>query len=70
MGDYPYCTFAKLQLIFCKRYNKVLNDEQVYMQFKNMKEEKNERVEVYCERLLKLANSLKHRTTYSFLIIV
>jgi hypothetical protein len=30
-GDYPECTFAKLQLIFCKRYRKVQNDEQVYL---------------------------------------
>ncbi len=35
-----------------------------------MKQKKNERVEVYYERLLKLANSLQHRTTNSFLIIV
>jgi hypothetical protein len=35
-----------------------------------MKQEKNEIVEVYYERLLKLANSFQHRTTNSFLIIV
>jgi hypothetical protein len=35
-----------------------------------MKQEKNERVEVYYEILLKLANSLQHMTTNSFLIIV
>jgi hypothetical protein len=57
-------------LVFCKRYKKIQNDEQVYLQLKNMKQEKNERAEVYYERLLKLANSLKHKTTNSFLIIV
>jgi hypothetical protein len=57
-------------LAFCERYKKIQNDEQVYLQLKNMKQEKNERVEVYYERLLKLANSLQHRTTNSFLIIV
>jgi len=31
MGDYPDCTFAKLQLAFCKRYKKVHDDEQVYL---------------------------------------
>jgi hypothetical protein len=31
MGDYPDCTFAELQLVFCKRYIKVQNDEQVYL---------------------------------------
>jgi hypothetical protein len=35
-----------------------------------MKQEKNERVEVYYERLLKLANSFQHKTTNSFLTIV
>jgi len=35
-----------------------------------MKQEKNERVEVYYERLLKLANNLQHRTIDSFLNIV
>jgi hypothetical protein len=34
-----------------------------------MKQEKNERVEVYYERLLKLTNSLQHKTTNSFPII-
>ncbi len=35
-----------------------------------MKQEKNERVEVYYERLLKLANRLPHKITNSFLTIV
>jgi hypothetical protein len=35
-----------------------------------MKQEKNERMEVYYERLLKLANSFQHKTTNSFLTIV
>jgi hypothetical protein len=35
-----------------------------------MKQEKNERLEVYYERLLKLANSFQHKTTDNFLIIV
>jgi len=70
MGDYPDCTFVELQLAFCKRYQKVQNDEQVYLYLKNMKQEKNERVEVYHERLLKLATSLQHNTTNSFLTTV
>jgi hypothetical protein len=40
------------------------------MQLKNMKHEKNERVEVYYERLLKLANSLQHKATNSLLTII
>jgi hypothetical protein len=66
MRDYPNCIFVKLQLVFCKWYIKVHNDEQVYLQLKNMKHEKNERMEVYYERLLKFANNLQHKTTYIF----
>ncbi len=51
-------------------YKKFQNDEQVYLKLKNMQHEKNERVEVYYERLLKLANSLQHTTTNNFLTIV
>ncbi len=40
------------------------------MQLKNMKHENNERMEVYYERLLKLANNLQHKITHSFLTIV
>ncbi len=70
MGDYPKCIFAKLQLAFCKWFRPVQNDEQVYLQLKDLKQEKNERMGVYYERLLKLANSLQHKTTNSFLTIV
>jgi len=35
-----------------------------------MKHEKNERMEVYYERLLKLANNLQYKTTYSFLTTI
>jgi hypothetical protein len=35
-----------------------------------MKHEKNEIVELYYGRLLKLVNNLQHRTTYNFLTIV
>jgi hypothetical protein len=35
-----------------------------------MKQENNEKVEVYYERLLKLANKLQHKITNSFLTIV
>jgi hypothetical protein len=68
MEDYLDCIFAKLQLAFCKRYRKVHDDEQVYLQLKNM-EEKNERVEVYYERSLKLANNLQHETIIATLAL-
>ncbi len=62
--------FCRITIGFFKRYRKVQNDEQVYLYLKNMKQEKNERVEVYHQRLLKLATSFQHNTTNSFLIIV
>ncbi len=70
MGEYLGCIFAELQLAFCKKLQKSSNNEQVYLQLKNMKQEKNERMEVYHERLLKLANSLQHKTINSFSTIV
>jgi hypothetical protein len=42
----------------------------MYLQLKNMKHEKNERVEVYYERLLKSANILQHKTINSFLTTI
>ncbi len=51
-------------------YRKVQNDEHVQLQLKNMKQEKNERVEVYYEKLLKLANSLQHMIIDNFLTII
>jgi hypothetical protein len=70
MRDYPNYIFVKLQLVFCKWYIKVHNDEQVYLQLKNMKHEKNERMEVYYERLLKFTNNLQHKTTNNFLTTI
>jgi hypothetical protein len=70
MGDYLDYNFVELQLAFCKRFNTIQNNEQVYLQLKNMKQANNERMEVYYERLLKLANSFQHKTTNSFLIII
>ncbi len=57
-------------MAFYKRYRKVQNDEQVCMQLENMKQKKNEKVEVYHEKLLKLANSLQQKTIDGFLTIV
>jgi hypothetical protein len=44
MGDYLDDNFVELQLGFCKRYKKVQNDEQVYLELENMEQEKNEKV--------------------------
>ncbi len=42
------------------------NDEEVYMQLKNLQQQVSERVEVYYECLLKLANYLQVKTTNVF----
>jgi hypothetical protein len=43
------------------KYKKVQNDEQVYQQLKNMKQEKNEIMEIYYDKLLKLVDNLQHK---------
>jgi hypothetical protein len=58
MRNHPHYKFVDLEHAFCKHYMIVHNDEQMYLQFKNLKHETTKRVEVYYERLLKLTNSL------------
>jgi hypothetical protein len=48
----------KLTQTFYKRHRKTQNDEQIYMELKNMKQEEIERVEVYYEEIQKLAHGL------------
>jgi hypothetical protein len=48
----------KLTKTFYKCHRKTHNDEQIYMELKNMKQKENERVEVYYERIQKLAHGL------------
>jgi hypothetical protein len=70
MQNKPNYTFANLKQAFSRHCYNVHNDEQVYLQLKNLKQESTKRVEVYYERLLKLVNSLQTLTTNSFLTIV
>jgi hypothetical protein len=46
------------------------NDEEVYIQLKNIQRQTVEHVEVYYESLLKLANYLQFRTTDVFLTAI
>jgi hypothetical protein len=46
------------------------NDEEVYMQQRNLQQQVGERVEVYYDRLLKLANYLQVKATNVFLITI
>jgi hypothetical protein len=62
--------FLELTQTFCKCHQRTQNDEQIYMELKNMKQEEIERVEVYYERILKLAHGLQVLTIDNFLTIV
>ncbi len=52
------CKFEELGVTFYKRYSKVQTDEQVYMALQMIKQGKDEKVEIYYECTLKLANCL------------
>jgi hypothetical protein len=52
MWDNPNYKFANLEQALCRCYQKVQNDEQVYLQLNNLKQESIERIEVSCETLL------------------
>ncbi len=62
--------FSKLTQALYKHHQKTQNDEQIYMELKNMKQKETKRVEVYYERIQKLAHGLQVPTTYSFLNIM
>jgi hypothetical protein len=70
MSKFPDCIFLELTHAFCKCHWKIQNDEQIYMELKNMKQEETKRVEVYYEWIQKLAHGLQVLTTYNFLTIV
>jgi hypothetical protein len=67
MQFHPKCTFAKLEVAFCKCYQNVQIDKQIYMALKVIKQAKNKKVEVYYEYILKLANYLNHKVDNSLL---
>jgi len=70
MLEFPNHTFLELTKTFCKHHWKTQNDEQIYMELKNMKQNNIERVEVYYEHIQKLAHGLQVLTTNNFLTIV
>ncbi len=69
MSKFLDCIFSELIHAFCKRHRKIQNDEQIYMELKNMKHEEIERVEVYYVRIQKLPHGLQIPTTNNFMII-
>ena len=56
--DHFNCMFGKLEEVFCKWFQTVKNDEEVYLQLRNIQRQIVECVEVYYEQLFKLANCL------------
>jgi len=67
MSEFPDHIFSKLTRAFYKRHQKIQNDEQIYMELKNIKQEETKKVEVYYEWIQKLAHGLQILTTNSFL---
>ncbi len=67
MLKFPDCIFSELTKAFCKRHQKTHNDEQIYMELKNMKHEETKIVEVYYEGIQKLAHGLQVPTIDNFL---
>ncbi len=61
--DHPNCTFEKLEEAFYKWFKIVKNNEEVFMQLRNIQHQTNEHVKVYYEHLLKLVNCLHVKTT-------
>jgi hypothetical protein len=60
MQAHPIGKFKELQVVFCKHYQKVQTNEQVYIKLQMIKQGGNKKVEVYYDRILKLANYLQH----------
>jgi hypothetical protein len=55
--DHPNYTFEELEQTFCKLFIIVKNNEEVYIQLHNIKQQTTKCVEVYYEHLLKLVES-------------
>jgi len=70
MLEYPDYTFSDITQAFCKCHRRTQNDEQIYMELKNMKQEVIKRVEVYYEQIQKLAHGLQVPTIDTFLTTV
>jgi hypothetical protein len=68
--DHFNCTFKELEQAFCKRFQTMENDENFYMQLKNLHQKVGKWVEVYYKCLLKLVNCLQVKATDVFLIII
>jgi hypothetical protein len=61
--------FCKVTSIFCKQYQIVQTNEQVYTALYVIKQGITEKLEVYYKRILKLANCLEHKANDNLLTI-
>jgi TorA maturation chaperone TorD len=61
MKAHQVCKFEEFEATFYMHYQKVQTDEQMYMALKVIKQGGHEKVEVYYECILKLANCLQHQ---------
>jgi hypothetical protein len=61
MQSHMSCIYRELKVAFCKWYCIVQNNEHFYMAFKVIKQGNDKKVEVYYERILKLANCFQHK---------
>jgi len=58
MSKFPNYIFSELTQAFYTHHQKIMNDEQIYMELKNMKQDETEKVEVYYEQIQKLVHGL------------
>jgi hypothetical protein len=56
MPKFLDCIFLELTHAFCQRHLRIQNNEQIYMELNNMKQEETKRVEVYYEQIHKLVH--------------
>jgi hypothetical protein len=65
MLSHARCTFEELETTFYKHYQKVQNDEQVYMVLCMIKQRTNKKMEMYYGWIFKLANCLQDKANES-----
>jgi len=65
----PEMFFCRVKSSFCKQYQTMQTNNQVYMALYVIKQGVTEKVEVYYKRILKLANCLQHKANDNLLTI-
>jgi hypothetical protein len=68
--DHPNCIFEELEQSFCKCFQTMKNDEEVYMQLRTFQQQIDEWVEIYYKCLLKFINYLQIKATNVILTMI